>query len=142
MAIRTAVPGDLTAVMRIARQGFTGDDRFGTVWLIKKLAEPGTRLMVDDPGCGVIRGFLLTQTYDLGCIVRLIATEKGFRGQGVALGLAKTVTGPAGAWVRVENTASRKTFEKAGWTLAVEGWAEAKRPEKHSGDWVFYTKGA
>lgn len=140
--IREAVPADLVSIMRIARQGFTGDDRFGTVWFIKKLAEPGTECWVEDAGVGVIRGFIVLQKYAAGTIVRLIGTDKGCRRSGVASALLhETVThkdAQAGAWVRVENTASRGTFERAGWKISVPTWAEPKKPVTHTGDWVFY----
>ena len=141
--IRAAVPADLVSVMRIARQGFTGDDRFGTVWLVKKLAEPGTECWVEDAGIGVIRGFIVIQKYEAGTIVRLIGTGLGFRKQGVGLALLTALTDrkvPIGAWVRSENIASQKTFEKAGFKVAVPTWAEPKKPVRHTGDWVFFVK--
>lgn len=140
--IRPAVPADIVSIMRIARQGFVGDDRFGTVWFVKKLAEPGTECWVDDAGVGMIRGFIVLQKYlPEGVIVRLIGTDRGCRRQGVALTLLSTVDTkvPAGAWVRVENEGSRATFAKAGWKVSVPSWAEAKKPEKHTGEWVYFT---
>lgn len=140
--IRTAVPADLTAVMRIARQGFTGDDRFGTVWLVKLLAYPGTVLYVDDAGVGVIRGFMVVQSYAAGDIVRLIATDKGFRQQGVGRALLDVLPRkPVGAWIRSENTGSQALFAGAGFTVGAPKWTEAAKPERHTGDWIFYTRG-
>lgn len=140
--IRKAVPADLVSIMRIARQGFVGDDRFGTVWFIKKLAEPGTECWVEDAGVGVIRGFIVLQEYPLGTIVRLIGTDKGCRRSGVASALIRETVSKdtlTGAWVRAENVASRGTFERAGWKISVTSWAESKKPAAvHSGNWVFF----
>lgn len=139
--IRDAVPADLTAVMRIARQGFHGDDRFGVVWLIKVLAQPGTRMVVEDAGVGVIRGFLLTQTYAAGTMVRLIAVDPGARNQGIAKTLLSSLPDhQCGAWIRRENEASQRTFAAAGFKVATATWSEAKKPERHTGDWVFYAR--
>lgn len=140
--IRPAVPADLSTVMRICRQGFRGDDRFGTVWLVKKLAEPGTTCYVDDAGIGVVRGFIILQKYEAGTIVRLIGTDSGCRKQGVGSALLSGAVDPRvphGAWVRVENEASQQLFRKAGWKIAVATWAEPKKPKDHTGDWVFFT---
>lgn len=139
MGIRKAVPGDLAACLQINTDGFTGDDPFDAAWLVAKVAEPGTTLFVDDAGVGVVRGFLLTQRYDLGTIVRIIAVGAQFRRQGVGSGLLGKVKHPAGAWVRKENKASRGMFGKAGWVEAVPHWEEATKPASHSGGWVFYT---
>ena len=140
--LRRADVADLTAIMRIARKGFTGDDRFGLVYLVKLLAMPGTECWVEDAGVGVVRGFILIQKFAAGTIVRLIATDPGCRKQGVGKTLLSVVKAPAGAWVRVENEASRTLFARDGWTVSVPTWAEPKRPTKHTGDWVFFLKGA
>lgn len=140
--IRPARPADIVSIMRIARQGFTGDDRFGTVWFVKKLAEPGTTCLVDDAGVGFIRGFIVLQKYDDGNIVRLIGTDGGCRSKGTGSALLSRVAGPAGAWVREENMASRRMFEKNGWAVSVPSWAEPKKPSAvHTGNWLFFAKG-
>lgn len=140
MAIRRATPGDLAAVLRIADGGFFGDDPFEAKWLIDKLAEPGTVLQVDDAGVGCVRGFLLTQKYAAGTVIRIIAVDPQFRRQGVGTGMLARVKGKAGAWVRVENAASRGMFERAGWVQSVPLWREAFKPADHSGDWVYFAK--
>ena len=139
MGVRRAVPSDLSAVLRIGAGGFVGDDPFDAQWLVDKLAEPGTQLVVDDAGANLIRGFLVIQRYTSGTVVRLIAVDPQFRRQGVGKRLLARVKGPAGAAVREENAPSRAMFEKAGWEQTVKEWVEESKPsEAHSGNWVYY----
>lgn len=140
--IRLATPADLIMVLRICRQGFAGDDRFGALWFLKKVAEPGTVLQVDDAGLGAIRGFLLTQAIEQGTLVRMIGVERGYQRQGVGTGLLATVTGPAGAWVRDENVASRTLFTRAGFRTAVPEWTEDARKKNpiHTGKWLLFVR--
>lgn len=138
MGIRRATPGDLAAVLKINSEGFVGDDPFDAAWLVAKLAEPGTRLVVDDAGVNVMRGFMLTQHYASGVEVVLIAVDRQLRRHGVGRRLLARVKGPAGAWVRKENAASRALFAGAGWEQSVSEWTEAEKPEKHSGEWCYY----
>ncbi len=138
MGIRKAVPSDLAAVLRINADGFVGDDPFDASWLVEKLQHPGTRLVVDDAGVGVIRGFLLTERYQIGTEVKLIAVHQQFRRQGVGSRLLSRVRGPAGAWVRKENAASRAMFTARGWEETA-GLVEQEAPaEAHSGEWVYF----
>lgn len=113
--IRAAIPADLAAVVRIAKACFTGEDAFGPGWLLKLLEYPGTVVYVDDASAGVIRGFMVLMTHPLGTIVRLIAVDTEYRGQGVGKALLASVQSPAFAWVRDENTASLNLFKAMLW---------------------------
>lgn len=113
--IRAAIPADLAAVVRIAKACFTGEDAFGPGWLLKLLECPGTTLAVEDASAGVIRGFMVLMAHPLGTIVRLIAVDTEYRGQGVGKALLASVQSPAFAWVRDENTASLNLFKSMLW---------------------------
>lgn len=128
---RPALPCDLAAVVRIARASFPEpDDQFGAAWLVRFLEQPGVELFVDSPGVGVVRGFALLERKATGTTLRVLATDAAHRRRGVAKRLIGMVTGPASAWVRIGNEASRKAFESAGWK---------NEPGHHTGEWVFYT---
>lgn len=141
MGVRQAKPCDLAACLRINAAGFVGDDPFDAAWLVERTALPGTLLLVDDAGAGVIRGFVLTQRYATGTKLLIIATDPQFRRQGVGRRMLGRVKAPAGAWVRKENEASRAMFTKAGWHEEFSGWQEADKPSQHTGEWCYYTLG-
>lgn len=113
--IRAAIPADLAAVVRIAKVSFTGEDAFGPGWLLKSLEYSGVTLVVEDASAGVIRGFMMLGAHPLGTIVRLIAVDTEYRGQGVGKALLASVQSPAFAWVRDENTASLNLFKSMLW---------------------------
>ena len=133
--IRHAKPGDIAAVLAIARYSFTApDDRFGAAWLVHHIASPGVQLQVDAPGASILRGFLLTEKYPTGTLVRAVAVASEFRQQGVGRGLIEALRGPVSAWVRVENTASRMLFEGC-------GFAPSPAPRKrNAASWCYYTR--
>lgn len=135
--IRAAKPCDLEAVLRISREAFKEpEDRFGrqgASWWLHTLAQPGTRLRVETPGPGLIRGYLLLVRYLSGDLVRLIAVDKTYGGQGIGKRLLATITASTSAWVRANNAPSRGLFESAGWTLA-----SAPTKIRRRGSWVFY----
>jgi ribosomal protein S18 acetylase RimI-like enzyme len=130
--IRDAVPSDLAAVLAIGAAGFAPTDRPGPGWLVKKLAQPGRRLLVDTIGPGVIRGFLLTESHPTGTVARIVAVAPEFRRQGIGRGLLATIDGPGLAWVRTRNTASQALFTAAGWTLAT--------PPRPRRAWLHFTQ--
>ncbi len=134
MSVRAAQPCDLRAVLDIAKAGFGPQDRFGPGWLVDTLAEPGTRLLVESPGAGVVRGFLLVQRYPTGAVVRYVAVGPVYRQQGVGRRLLARVRGPATAWVRSANLASQGLFRSAGWRTAIA-------PRRRRGDWAFFVQG-
>lgn len=127
---RPAMPGDLQSVLDIAAAGFTLD-RFGPAWLVRRVSLSGVSLMVDDAGAGLVRGFILASLYDTGFRVDYIAVGPEYRRQGVGRRLLAAVRGPASAWVRSENAASRGLFAAAGWELAVP-------PRTRKGDWCYF----
>lgn len=133
--IRVAVPGDLAAVLSIASAGFSAVDRIGPAWLVRMLARPGTVLFVDKLGPDCVRGFVLVEAFQGGQLVRLIAVSPSHRRQGVGRGLLAKLSArvEAGAWVRVENAASRGMFDAAGWTGAT-------RPSRRKGEWVYFVR--
>lgn len=132
MPVRAARPADLLAVLGICHDAFAGaDGPIRASWLVRRLADPGTRLLVDDAGAGLVRGFLLEVRYAAGARVRLVAVGDAYRRQGVGRRLLACVRGPASAWVRSENRASRAMF-------AAAGWAEAVAPRRRKGDWAYF----
>jgi GNAT superfamily N-acetyltransferase len=134
MAVRPARPADILPVLQIAQDAFQGQDGpIGASWLCRRLADPGTRLVVDDAGVGLVRGFILLVRYAAGTRVRLVAVGQNYRRQGVGGRLLSVVRGPASAWVRSENAASRGLFSGA-------GWEEAIAPRRRKGDWAYYVR--
>lgn len=130
VAIRPAIPADLKAVLAIAGECFTGGDAVEVEWLIDLLAQPGTAMLVDAATFAIVRGFLITESYQLGTEVRLIATAKEHRRSGVGKRLLASVRGPATTWIRTRNTASRRLFESLGW--------KKTEPPKRREEWVYY----
>ena len=134
--IRPAQVCDLDDVLRISRAGFLArEDRFGAGWLVSVLALPGTRLWVESPGVGVIRGYLLTESYQTGTLARLVAVDPDYQRQGVGRRLLAMVAAPGSAWVRTENVASRGLFTAAGWEMAND---PPKR--RRAGSWVYFVR--
>lgn len=131
MAVRPAVPADLRAVVAIGRESFFGEDAFGATWLVGKLAQPGTALLVEDAAITLVRGFILTEHHQLGTVVRLIAVLPDARREGIGRLLLASVTGPAWTWIRETNEASQRLFSSM-------GWVEAEPPRKRRGDWRYY----
>jgi len=131
VAIRRATAGDLAAVLRIAREAFDRVDRPNAAWLVRESAVPGTELLVDDAGAGLVRGFVMIRTWPAGSLVRLVATDPNYRRQGVGRGLLARAVAPCGAWVREANAASRAMFAASG--FADEGTRVAK-----DGGWIYY----
>ncbi len=134
MGVRAAKPCDLAAVLAVARDGFRSPDLFGPRWLVDTLARPGTSLLVESPGAGVVRGFLLTERYPTGTVVRYVAVGQCYRCQGVGRRLLARVNGPGSAWVRSENAASRALFASAGWRPEIA-------PRKRRGEWFYFVRG-
>jgi ribosomal protein S18 acetylase RimI-like enzyme len=134
MGVRAAKPCDLAAVLAVAREGFTGPELFGPRWLCDTLANPGTAMLVESPGANVVRGFLLTERYLTGTVVRYIAVGACYRKQGVGRRLLARVNGPASAWVRAENIASRSLFTASGWRSEIA-------PRQRRGEWCYFVRG-
>lgn len=131
MPIRLATTADLNDILYLGRDSFDRVDRPDAKWLVEILAQPTVKVMVDAIGPGTLRGFLISTEYQ-GCVqVRMIAVGAGYRRMGVAQELLKTVKGEASAWIREENTASRRLFKSAGFKMA-------SRFADGGGKWCFY----
>lgn len=126
--IRPARVSDLADVLAICRQSFRRPDRFGPRWLLSQLAD-GAALRVDDGGAGLVRGFTLTHRRPGGTWLRYVAVAADSRRCGVGRRLLGSVRGPAFAWVRTGNAASRAMFAAAGWEAGVV-------PAGRRGEWV------
>lgn len=130
--IRRAGIHDLKSALSICRECFDAD-RFGPARLLDWLAA-GAVLTVDDAGAGLLRGFVLAERRPAGRWLRYIAVARAFRRRGVGSALLASVRGPAFAWVRAENAASRGMFGAAGWTLAHDPRT------RRAGDWCYFTR--
>jgi GNAT superfamily N-acetyltransferase len=117
--IRNARPSDLADVLSICKVSFARADRFGPRWLVNALAD-GATLRIDDGGASLVRGFALIQQRPAGVNwLRYVAVAADSRRRGVGRRLLAAVRGPAYAWVRCENAASRAMFAAAGWEAGI-----------------------
>lgn len=120
-------------IIRIANEAFPHRrERLTPNKIIRLCETPGTCILVETPGGGLIRGFMVIEHYDESLqFVAWIAVDSTYQRQGVGSVLLNHIKPPVAAWVWHGNTASQAMFSKAGFT-------PTKSKERR--DWLYFIK--